>query len=67
MSTVARVPAPMVEGHRAQGEVGALLPIETLGGYGPLILGQCEPVKARLRVTLEGHAVSKQHQGGWLG
>ena len=48
VSTVAPIPAPMGEAHRAQGEFGALLTIETLGWCGPLVLGQSESVKARL-------------------
>ena len=67
VSTVAPVPAPMGVIHRAQWEVGALLTIEMQGRCGPLVLGQSKSVKTGLRATLEGQAVSRQHQEAWLG
>lgn len=67
MSTVASVLAPVFSGHRAQREAGAVLPIKTLRGGEPLHLGQSKSVKAAVRATLEGQAVSRQHQGAWLG
>lgn len=48
MSTVASVPAPIGTAHVAHGEVGAVLPIKTLGVCEPLVLGQSESVKADL-------------------
>ena len=48
VSTAAPVPAPMGEAHRAQGEAGAVLPVEMLKGCEPLILGQSKSVKAGL-------------------
>ena len=64
VSTVASVPAPMDGAHGAQGEVGLReLPLRppgrALGEVLSTLLGQSESGIADVRVTLEGHVLSR--------
>ena len=64
MSTVASVPAPLDGAYGAQGEVGLREPFlgppgRALGEVLSTLLGQSESGIADVRVTLEGHVLSR--------
>ena len=64
MSTIASVPAPMDGAHGAQGEVGLREPFlgppgRALGEVLSTLLGQSESGIADVRMTLEGHVLSR--------
>ena len=72
MSTVAPVLAPVGAAHSAQGEVGLREPSlglqdRALGEVLSPLLAQSESVIAKVRVTLEGQALSIGHDGALQG